>query len=230
MRILLLVFVTVALWGQNTGMVITLRHIKSEYAFQIANAFSNGKVIFQMTPGSPNVVMSGPPESLAIVENAIKKADVPEPPPQNVELLVYVLAAADGAGGSPLPEDLAGVAKQMKGVLGIPTLRLIESIQIRARVGKGGEATGILGKSADRPNLYQLRFNEVTVQDTATGRSLRLSGLKFGGKISTGTSYVDTGFSTDIDLKEGQKVVIGKSSLDTSGTPYFVVVTGKVVD
>ncbi len=60
-------------------------------------------------------------------------------------------------------------------------------------------------------------------------RFLRLSGLKFGGRIATGANYVETGFNTDVDRKDGQKILMRNSSLDTSGTPYFVVVTGKVV-
>jgi hypothetical protein len=78
--------------------------------------------------------------------------------------------------------------------------------------------------------LYQLRFREVLVEGETGSRFLRLSGLKFGGRIAAGANYVETGFNTDVDMKDGQKIVIGKSSLDTSGTPYFVVVTGKVVE
>jgi len=230
MRVLLLVFVTVALWGQNTGMVLNLQSIKSEYAVQIANAFNDGKVKYQLMPGSSNFVMSGPPESMAVIENAIRKADVPELPSPNVELIFYVLSAGDSMAGGPLPDELAGVAKQVKGVLGVAALRLIESIQLRTRVGRGSSTSGILGKAAGAPSFYNLSFIEVAVQGGSSGRSLRVSGFKFGARIHNEGKYLDTGFNTDVDLREGQKIVIGKSSFDASGNPYFVVVTGKVVD
>lgn len=118
----------------------------------------------------------------------------------------------------------------MKGLLGVPALRLVESIQLRCLVERGSDANGILGRSGEAANLYQLRIRAVEVQGEATGRSLRLTGLQFGAKILVGSFYIDTGFNTDIDLKEGQKVVIDKSSLDTSGTPFFVVMTGSVFD
>ncbi len=230
MRVILLAFVAVVLWGQNTAMLIELRHIGPGLAAQIASAYGDGKV--NVSTNASTLILSGPPEQLTVIHGVIRKADVPTPAKarKNVELTFYVLAAGDPGGRDLLPDDLAGVAKQVKGVLGVPALRLVESIQIRSREGRGGEASGILGKSAGAPNIYQLRFGEVRLQGEANARSLRLDSLKFGAKILSGNSYIDTGFSTEIDFKEGQKVVIGKSSLDTSGTPFFVVVTGKVVD
>jgi hypothetical protein len=87
-----------------------------------------------------------------------------------------------------------------------------------------------MGKSVGNPSYYQLRFGEVLVEGEPGARFLRLGHLKFGGKIAIGQNYVETGFNTDVDLRDGQKIVIGKSSLDTSGTPFFIVVTGKVVE
>jgi hypothetical protein len=230
MKTLLLLSFGMVMWGQNAGLVIPLRHIKGHYAAQLANAFGDGKVKIQNFPDSPNLVLNGPPELLSIIESAIKKADVPPTAAPNVEVTFYILAGGEGAQGSPLPEELSGVARQVKGLLGMTALKLVESIQIRSRAGTGGEASGVMGKSVGNPSLYQLRFGELSVEGDPGGRLLRLSHLKFGGKIATGGSYVETGFSTNVDLRDGQKIVIGKSSLDTSGTPYFVVVTGKVVE
>jgi hypothetical protein len=230
MKTILLLFFAVALWGQKTGLVIPLRHIKSNFAAQIAVAFGDGKVQVQNFADTPNLVLSGPPELLAVIESAIKKADVPSAPAPNVEITFYILAGGEGAIGGPLPEELSGVARQVKGLLGMTALKMVESIQIRSRAGQGAEASGVMGKSAGNPSLYQLRFREVLVEGETGSRFLRLSGLKFGGRIAAGANYVETGFNTDVDMKDGQKIVIGKSSLDTSGTPYFVVVTGKVVE
>jgi hypothetical protein len=228
MRVLLLACVAVGLWAQNSAVLITLRHMNLSLAGQIAEAYGDGKV--KVSGNSSTVILSGPPELLAIIQKAIEKADLPDPVAKNVELTFYVLTGADAASRDPLPDELAGVAKQVKGILGVPALRMVESIQIRTRVGRSSEASGILGRSAGGPNLYQLRIQAVEIHGEANARALRLTGLKFGARIASGANYVDTGFNTDVDFKEGQKIVIGKSSLDTSGTPYFVVVTGKVVD
>jgi len=42
------------------------------------------------------------------------------------------------------------------------------------------------------------------------------------------TRYVQTGIETDIDLREGQKAVIGKTSIEGSAETVFVVVTGTI--
>ena len=235
MKLLLLVLMTVALWGQSSAKVIMLKHMNADTASLIAQAFGDGKVNHQRDPRTQMIVLSGPPDLLTAIENAIQKADVPDKPALNVELTFYVLVAGDAAAATALPEELAGVARQVKALFGYPTLRLLDSIQVRSRDGKGGEASGIMGKTqGSLPNQYQLRFTEVNLQGAEKARTLRLKALKFGTKIAigipTGTQYLDTGINTDIDFRAGQKIVIGKSSLDSSGTLFFVVVTGKVVD
>ncbi len=231
MKLLLLLLLSVTLWGQSAAKVILLKHMKADSAGLIANAFGDGKVNVQRDPRAQMIVLSGPPDLLTAIENAIQKADVPDKPALNVELTFYVLVAGDASVSSALPEELAGVAKQVKALFGYPTLRLLDSIQVRSRDGKGGEASGMMGKMmGNLPSQYQLRFAEVSLEGAERARTVRLNSLKFGTKIAIGAQYLDTGFNTDVDFREGQKIVIGKSSLDSSGTPFFVVVTGKVVD
>ncbi len=231
MKLLLLVLMSLTLWGQSSAKVILLKHIKADSASVIANAFGDGKVNVQRDPRAQMLVLSGPPDLLTAIENAIQKADVPEKSALNVELTFYALVAGDVAGTVALPEDLAGVAKQVKGLFGYPSLRLMDSLQVRARDGMRGEATGMMGKAqGSNPNQYNLRFDEVLVQGSEKAHSIKLSRLRFGTKILIGNQYLEMGLTTDVDFREGQKIVIGKSSLDSSGTPFFVVVTGRVVD
>lgn len=231
MKLLLFVLMSLTLWGQSSAKVIMLKQMKVDSASLIAQAFGDGKVTVQRDPRAPMIVLSGPPDLLTAIENAIQKADVPDKPALNVELTFYVLVAGDTSVSTALPEELAGVAKQVKALFGHPTLRLLDSIQVRSRDGKGGEASGMMGKmQGSLPSQYQLRFAEVSLSGAENSRTVRLNALKFGTKIAIGAQYLDTGFNTDVDFREGQKIVIGKSSLDSSGTPFFVVVTGKVVD
>jgi len=231
MKLLLLVLMSVTLWGQSSAKVIMLKYLNVDVALLIGFAFGDGKVLVNRDPKGQMIVVSGPPELLTAIETAIQKADVPDKPALNVELTFYVLVAGDASAATALPEEVAGVAKQAKTLFGHPTLRLLDSIQVRTRDGKGGEASGMMGKmQGTLPSQYQLRFAEVSLQGAEKARTVRLNALKFGTKIAIGAQYWDTGINTDVDFREGQKIVIGKSSLDSSGTPFFVVVTGKVVD
>ena len=231
MKLQLFVLMSMTLWAQPSAKVIMLKYLKVDSALTIGQAFGDGKVILQRDPRAQMIVLSGPSDLLTAIENAIQKADVPEKTALNLEITFYVLVAGDKEGTVALPEDLASVAKQVKGLFGYPSLRLLDSLQVRARDGMRGEASGMMGmKPGNWPNQYQLRFDEVMVQGADKARSIKLSRLKFGTKIAVGSQFFDTGFNTDVDFREGQKIVIGKSSLDSSGTPFFVVVTGKVVD
>mgnify|MGYP001821673950 CR=1 FL=1 len=41
---------------------------------------------------------------------------------------------------------------------------------------------------------------------------------------------METGVSTDIDIREGQKAVIGKTSVEGGEETVFIVVTGTIID
>jgi len=42
--------------------------------------------------------------------------------------------------------------------------------------------------------------------------------------------YKTTGLTTDIDIRDGQKVVVGKSDVNNGESPLILVVTAKVVE
>lgn len=71
-----------------------------------------------------------------------------------------------------------------------------------------------------------------------SGRSIRLDSLRASVVTPTQvvvdgqptTCMVDTGIRTDIDLREGQKAVIGKASISGGTETVFVVVTGSIVE
>ncbi len=49
-----------------------------------------------------------------------------------------------------------------------------------------------------------------------------------GGQATT--RYMQTGIQTDIDLREGQKAVIGKTSIEGGAETVFIVVTGTIIE
>ena len=65
---------------------------------------------------------------------------------------------------------------------------------------------------------------------------IRLDGLHAGLRIphqssTTKQEYIDTGISTEVvDVKEGQKLVVGRSSLEGPDKPMFLTLIAKVVN
>lgn len=187
------------------------------------------------------IAWTGPPSLLPAVEAAIRSLDVAPVPEPNVELTVYFLMATkEGPPSTSVPADLDGVAVQLQEVFGYTSVRLIEVTAIRVRNGSQGKINGILPQrlADDREARYQFYFDKLHVTEDSSGRSIRLDRLNAGvqaphnvveGGQAT-TRYMQTGIQTDIDLREGQKAVIGKTSIEGGAETVFVVVTGTIVD
>jgi hypothetical protein len=75
-------------------------------------------------------------------------------------------------------------------------------------------------------------FRNVTISED--GKTVRIDRMHAGLRIpviSPGakTEYTNTGIDQDIDVKEGQKVVVGRSSLEGPAQALFVILTAKVL-
>jgi hypothetical protein len=150
------------------------------------------------------------------------------------------MATKDGTGTSEVPAALDGVAVQLQDVFGYDTVRLIETTALRVRHGSRGKLNGILPSRADndREARYEFGFQRLWVNEDESGRSIRLDGLSTGIHsphlvLENGqqvTRYMQTGISTDIDLRENQKAVIGKTSIGGGAETVFIVITGKIIE
>jgi hypothetical protein len=62
-------------------------------------------------------------------------------------------------------------------------------------------------------------------------RLVRINGLKLSLRLRTGANiFAETGINTDIDARERQKVVVGKSNLADSSDALILVITPKVIE
>jgi hypothetical protein len=187
------------------------------------------------------VAWTGPRSQLPAIEAAIRNLDVAPVPETNVELTVYFLMATkEGPPSTSVPADLDGVAVQLQDVFGYTTVRLIEVTAIRVRNGSPGKLNGVLPQrlADDREARYEFAFARLHVTEDSSGRSIRLDGLNAGVQAphtvvvdgQASTRYMQTGIQTDIDLREGQKAVIGKTSIEGGAETVFVVVTGTIIE
>lgn len=187
------------------------------------------------------IAWTGAPSQLPAVEAAIRSLDVAPVPELNVELTVYFLMATkEGTPSVSVPAALDGVAVQLQEVFGYTTVRLIEVTAMRVRNGSHGKLNGILPQrlADDREARYEFSFDKLHVTEDSSGRSIRLDRLNTGVQaphtvVENGqatTRYMQTGIQTDIDLREGQKAVIGKTSIEGGAETVFVVVTGTIIE
>jgi len=156
---------------------------------------------------------------------------------QNVEVTLYLMSAVGQPATAGIPTELEGVVKQLRGMFSYKGYELIDTQLLRVRNGHGAEASGVVGGTAGPyKTISQVRFNAADVSGDERGRTIHIRGLKVGLKVPVPTgsggafNYLDTGINTDVDVREGQKIVVGKANMDGSDRASIVVLTAKVVD
>jgi hypothetical protein len=178
------------------------------------------------------IAISGRAADVAACEAAIKLLDVA---PKNIELVVYFVVGSDQPNltGTAVPTDVRDVITQLKNVFTFKDYRMLDTLTVRTRTGTQAETSGILDASGS-PRLSVFSIRNSTVSED--GASIRIDRLHAGLRIPVpraGTDpksdYMNTGIDQDIDVKEGQKVVVGRSSLQGPEKALFLILTAKVI-
>ena len=218
--------------------------IKYLNAARIANLLEVFDVPIRRDDRLGILAVKAKPETLAAIADVLKRFDVPPPPVQNVELTFHILSASREKGASQVPADLEAVAKSIRSLFAFEQVRLLDSAMIRVRDGEGSQTGGSLKLSGEpaSPAQYFLQLRGASVGGTDAQSSIRLDKLQLRfdvpvvarvtnkeGQVEEKIQYSRTEISTDIDVAEGQKVVVGKSSLASDAGTIVVVVTAKVV-
>jgi len=149
----------------------------------------------------------------------------------NVELTVYLVIGSpqpqqNGGKNDDVPADLTSTLQQLHGVFAFKSYKMMDVITLRARAGRGGSEV-----AGDLPDFshYDFRFNYATVTPE-TPRTVRIDGLRLEitrrARAARGENGPDVValVSTDIDIKEGQKTVVGKSAVNGTDALFLVIV------
>jgi hypothetical protein len=229
-----LAVITALAWGQDAGQpketqkLIRLKFVDANSVASLLSVYMAGHGNIRPDERLRMISVSGPSETVAAVEDAIAKLDMP---PTDFELTVYLISTV-AQPGDQLPEALASTAKQLHGVFAYKGYQLLDSFVLRGRDGaQNGNAEGTIKNST-----YNFRYNRASVLD-GTPKIVNLQNLSLQIKIPSGMrnekgqlEYKTTGVTTDIDIRDGQKVVVGKSDVNNGESPLILVVTAKVVE
>jgi len=155
-------------------------------------------------------------------------------PAANIELTVYLLSGvAQGEPADDVPQDLAATVKQLRSIFNYKGYKLTESFMLRGRIGGGAKTAGVLPGGAGLN--YQFQYNSVAVS-SETPPLFRINGLRImltrAPRRLGGETIVDTvaSINTDLDIREGQKTVVGKSSVSSTGDALILVIVPKIVE
>lgn len=157
---------------------------------------------------------------------------------KNVELTVYMLSGSQ-APGDDVPADLASTVKQLHSLFTYKGYKLADSFIFRGRNAldnrnQNASTSGVLPGSGLH---YGFSYQRTRVS-TEKPYMIHIDGLSMAlttpntygpdGKVRYGNSI--GAISTDLDLAEGQKTVVGKSSIDSAGNALILVIVPKVIE
>ncbi|MFN0102779.1 MAG: hypothetical protein ACKV2U_11895 [Bryobacteraceae bacterium] len=229
----------VALCAQEPiSRVVQLRHIHPDPTQAVLDILAAGKVRWRTDGNLRIIAMHGPLELVEAMEAAIKKLDVPAPAVKNIEVTFHMLLASAQGDSPAIPPDLTGVAQQLRNVFGLKSIRVLETAVMRGREGRQMETSGLvaLPVKVDATPQYNIRLQNVATSPSEKGLLVRIDKLEFRVSIPSlkiggqGLTYDSASINTDVDVREGQKVVVGKSGLDATSQSVFLVVSAKVLD
>ena len=177
------------------------------------------------------IALAGRRHNVEAAEDAIKQLDVPSAGQKDIEMTVYFVMGTDGGNPnmqephSAIPSELEGTVATLKSTFPFKQYYLLDTLGLRTRSGVGADATGNL--SGNRLTTFRVRLASVE----GDSNLIRLDNLHAGLRIPVrqGESYLDTGVSADVmDVKEGQKLVVGRSSVNGPDSALFLVLIAKV--
>jgi hypothetical protein len=176
--------------------------------------------------------------TMTAIQEAIQRLDVASAASKNIEMTAYLLIGGETAGTEPsaMPKELDSVVAQLKNAFAFKSYRLLDILALRTRVGQRASTSSVgrpmqMGTNMPSP-ITQFRINSAGIGSDET--TVRIDGLNLSIRIPVRSgsgeqfSFSDVGLQADVDIKQGQKVVIGRVSVAESA--LFVVLTAQVVN
>lgn len=182
------------------------------------------------------------PENVASIEEAIARLDRPPATRPDIELKIAVLIGSKASLNAPaLPDELTPVVKQLQSTLRYAHYALLSSNVQRTKPGEVTPVEGsgvadatLLGMTTapDRPLIYSYKLRGLTLAESADRTAIEVSTFNFQMRVpinigSSGIQYQAVGFETPVSIRQGEKVVIGTTTMGEKA--LVVVVTATVM-
>lgn len=173
------------------------------------------------------VVLRGSDDELDTALKLIESLDKPPAASLSIELTVFILGASkETSATAELPADLEAVVGQLRELFGYRSFELFDTLFLRVRDGSSGRLRGYIAErssydfSLNRAKV--LGFNRETREEKQS--ILRFDGLTF---LFQGDR---SRLSTDVEVREGQKAVIGKAAPGDGGPTLILVIEAKILE
>jgi len=184
------------------------------------------------TAGGPTYrefVISDYPENVEKVLQAIRQIDVK---PADLQFAVQLVlgSEAEEKGGEPMPND--PVIRELRNLLKYKSYSLLDTSLIRAMDNSDSEVR--MGEKADfefliRPKVIRDEKASL-IQMEVRLRQIRIAGMP-PNATSSKVEYITTDLiGTTLNVKPGDKTVVGVSKLDGGGKGLILIISGKIIE
>jgi len=182
------------------------------------------------------------PENIAVIEDAIRRLDIPEPErpvrpvPPNIDFRIHVLIASNAPSGQEeLPADLRDVVRQLQETLRYKSYGVMASAVHRTTLGGQGVSNKGVAESKlfninsqGNPIFYEYSIAPISLEPSANApKIIQIGTFRFSMRVpvnvGTQTSYEPTGFSTPVTVRDGEKVVVGTTTLGDKGLVIVLI-------
>jgi hypothetical protein len=180
---------------------------------------------------------------MTVIEDAIKQLDVPSAAPKNIELTVNLIVGteAEGGLGGAVPKELESVVTQLKGAFPFKSYRQVDQIELRTRTGERATTRSegavvskdslsgcVVDKDGAKPQATTITtdFAIRAASLAQDGSSVRLDEME--ASINWPGIANNLRLHASVDVKEGQKVVVGRIGV-AHDQALFVVLTAHLV-
>ncbi|MGH9899741.1 MAG: secretin N-terminal domain-containing protein [Pyrinomonadaceae bacterium] len=227
--------------------IFEIKHGDPEKLLDILRTLGSGSAgaSISASRGFKTIAVRDFPENIAVIEDALKRLDVAEAPRFGVELHVYALiASSDASGQSDYPPELSDVIKQLQSTLKYKHYNIMMSSTQRIQEGSGdisdnkgvieNKVFGAITQQESKPfyqyNIRSLNVNGTTSDVSSTATSvpiIQIGRFSFDLRLPINAIYTTLGFNTPVSLHEGEKVVVGTTTLEDKG--LIVVLSAKII-
>lgn len=180
-------------------------------------------------PNEKIIVISDYPENIERILQAIRQVDVK---PADLQFTVQLILGTDTEekGGEALPND--PIIKELRNLLKYQSYSLLDTSLIRAMDNSDSQVR--MGEKAE----FEFWIRPKVIKDEKTSliqMEVRLRRIFIASMPPNATSakpeYITTDLiGTTLNIKPGDKTVVGVSKLDGSGKGLILIISGKIVD
>jgi hypothetical protein len=195
---------------------------------QIRSVFSSQSYVMQANRDLKLLTARGSAAFLKEVEDTVKRLDVPPPLPPDIQVTVYLLAAAPQApAGVALPAELKALEKDLPA-------KMADTQMVRVRAGQPGETTSAEAAPAPAVSLAHIRVDSSSVNIGAKGDIVSLNGLRIWinnppadpAAVPAKSAKTEPDLTADLDLIPNEAAIVAKIGVEK---PIALVVRVSVI-